>query len=500
MVKLHKKILLLFTLCFAIYTLSWVAVYFLGINKTLIQSEDTYPGLYLPVSLLENGTFYLDEYCRYLGCGPGTSKPFYLVEVGGHYLSFFPVGASILAIPVYFIPLKLGMVPTLTNVAVLGKITAALLVSGSVVFVYLIMRRLLGSCDPCGRHSTEAGTAVLRRVHGTASPATTKSVFGGLPFKLALAYAFGSSAFALSSQSLWQHGASQLFLSAALYFLVRGDDEPGLAPWAGLFLSFATLSRYTNAVSVIFLSIYYLTKFNWKSFFKYVGLGLLPLSWFLLYNFYYFGSFSNQGYAAQVVKYWTSPFPQGWLGLFISPSKGLFIYSPIFIFSFIGAFLYYRKLCSCGKALAAVGVRNGKAGTAVLRRVHGTASPATTEMIFHIFTFLPIIILVYSLIVGKWIHWFGGWAFSYRMLVDMTPYLAVMWVPLVQSEWWPRLRKWFWTAFVWSLGIQLMGIGFYNGSWHREYDLGELDQSWLWSVRNCEIVYYFRKLQNRVFK
>jgi len=428
-----RRTISIFLISFLVYTFSWVVVYSLGINKTLIQSEDTYPALYLPVSIVEKGTFYLEDYCQFLACGgPENRKPFYLVELDGHYLSFFPVGASILALPVYFLPLKLGLVVNSFNIAVLGRISAALMVSGSVVFVYLLLREFLEE-----RPS----------------------------FALALVYAFGSCSFGLSSQSLWQHAPSQLMLSLALYFLVLGQKNPSLARWAGLFLSIATLSRYTNAVSVIILSIFYLWRFGIREFFKYAALGLAPLGLFLLYHFHYFGSFGNQGYAGQIFKYWLGPFPSGFLGGWISPSKGILVYSPIFIFSLLGGWLFLRKKSE---------VREG------------------------LFGWIFALVIIYSLVVGKWVHWFGGWAFGYRMMVDMTPYLAFLWIPLVRSSWWEKVKKWFWVTVVWSVGIQLMGIGFYNGSWHRLYDQGYVDQSWLWSLKDSEMVYYVRKIMGKI--
>lgn len=94
---------------------------------------------------------------------------------------------------------------------------------------------------------------------------------------------------------MWQHGASQLMFALALYFLVRGFEEPKKTVWAGLFLSLPTLSRPTGAVVVVIVSFYLLLKvfFDGKGgrflvkqfkslyFFEYLFLGLLPLAVFL---------------------------------------------------------------------------------------------------------------------------------------------------------------------------------------------------------------------------
>lgn len=423
----------LFLFVAAVYFFSWLLVYSLGINETLIQSEDALPAFFLPAALVENGNFYLDDYyelliSRYPQPDDPQLTPFYLRKVAGHYVSAFPVVASILAVPVYFLPLKLGLPVTFETVGFLGHIGAALTVAGSVVVMHLIFRRFLSERLSAG---------------------------------LSLVYAFSTCSFALSSQSMWQHGASQLMLSFALYFLVRGFTDGRMAPWAGLFLSLATLSRHTNAISVILLSLYYLRRFGFKSFLKFTGLGFVPLGLFLTYTHIYFGSLANQGYATQIFTNWTGPFPGGFLGEWFSPSKGLLVYSPVFIFSLLGVWLLVRR---------------------------------RSEIRENLFGWIFAIVISHSLVLGKWIHWYGGYAFGYRMIVDMTPYLAFLWIPLVESAWWEKVRNWFGVAAIYSLGVQLMGVVFYNGVWHGLYDNGPRNQGWLWSIRDAELVYYLRRV------
>ena len=102
-------------------------------------------------------------------------------------------------------------------------------------------------------------------------------------------------------------------------------------------------------------------------------------------------------------------------------------------------------------------------------------------------------VIVYSLVVGKWYSWYGGRCFGYRMMTDMLPFFAFLWIPFVRSPYWEKSKKWFYAAAVWSVGIQLAGIAFYDGVWHNLYDDGS-QMSWLWSVRNCEKMYYLRRI------
>ena len=53
------KIVILSTL---VFFFSWLGVYKLGVNQLPIQSEDTLPAMFLPVTIIQEGTIYLDSY------------------------------------------------------------------------------------------------------------------------------------------------------------------------------------------------------------------------------------------------------------------------------------------------------------------------------------------------------------------------------------------------------------------------------------------------------
>ena len=78
-----------------------LAVY-LSNGKTL-GSGDTLPARYLPLALLQDGTFHLDAfpilYDERAREGRIDGLPYYLVRAKGHYVSWYPVGAPLLAVP-----------------------------------------------------------------------------------------------------------------------------------------------------------------------------------------------------------------------------------------------------------------------------------------------------------------------------------------------------------------------------------------------------------------
>ncbi len=477
MLKLLQKPLLVFFLAFFVYFFSWFFVYKTGINDTSIQSQDTLPALFVPASMSLEGNFNLDEYYELLISEhphpDGEGVPFYLKVVDGHFYSAFPVITGLFAVPIYFLPLRLGLPVTFETVAILGHVASAMMIALSVTFMYKIFRQL--------------------------------AIDGRRSLVLSLVYAFGTCSFALTSQGMWQHTASQLMFSLALYFLVLGFENPNRAVWSGLFLGLATLSRPTGALAVLFLSSYFLFRFSWLNFLKYVLLGLFPLAVFLAVPGLHEGVFA--GYASQVGSNWTAPFPQGFLGEWLSPSKGILVYSPVFLFSFIGVWLLIRGRAKINLGVSPAKISSNKIqitnksqssnfkifgtwglGFGISRRLNSLASRE------NLFYWVFVCIVIHSLTVGKWYHWYGGWAFGYRMMSDMIPFLAFLWVPFAKSKYWEDLKMWFFGAAFWSVGIQLAGIAFFDGVWHNLFDEGPNSQAWLWSIKNSEMLYYVRRL------
>jgi hypothetical protein len=188
-------------------------------------------------------------------------------------------------------------------------------------------------------------------------------------------------------------------------------------------------------------------------------LGLLPaILFFLWYNSTFYKSIANQGYSNQIFTEWKGRFPEGFLGLWLSPSKGILIYSPIFIFSFVGV---YKAAKNWRKNLQ--------------------------------YLTFGLIVLIHTLVLGKWKHWYGGWSFGYRMASDVMPFLILLLVPFIKSPLFQCLKKAFFVLFGFSFLVQLFGIVFFDGIWHSAYDLGYGNTSWLWSVKNSELVFNLRR-------
>ena len=472
----------IFVFSFIFYFFSWVLVDTLGINKLAVQSEDTIPAMFIPVTILKEGTIYTDTYYnmiiqRYphpddkdykLGLTPfylkkinPTADPTVCVEFGSqvkssdfdrlcntHYISAFPIISGLIAILVYILPVGLGMVITFENLAFLSHMAAALVMSLSGGVMYLLLNNYI-------------------------IKDSRKSLL------VTFIYLFSSVNFALISQALWQHGPVQLFLLLAIYMfagiIFEKQEKLDLKKTflGGLFMGISVLSRPTAGLPVIVLSVFLvyliLKSYSKKSLLQFLLLVVAGLTlcflFFVWYNKTYYISIENQGYFNQLGRSWLSKFPEGFLGMWISPSKGILTYSPVFLFSLLGAFIVFKR-------------KNYKEDSLYIASI--------------------IIILLHTLIVGRWKHWYGGWSFGYRMSSDILPFLTLLLVPYIKSDFFNKTKNIFVVLISISVLVQIMGIVFFDGVWHAAYDKGFDETSWLWSIKDSEMVFNIRRILVKV--
>jgi hypothetical protein len=397
-------------------------------NGRTIWTGDTLGARYLPLSILREGNFDLNEFPFLYS----PSIPYFVRVVNGHYVSDYPIGAALVALP-FYLPTALGPVsPTSPIVQELEKISAATIVALSAAVLYLTARRL--------------------SAHWMA-------------VALSVVYALGSSSLSVSSQALWQHGSSQLALSSALYCLVRGRSEVRWVGFAGFPLAFAVVSRPTDVLMALPISMYLLVHHRgqvWRA----IVTALPPILFQLLYNGWVFGNplrtqFSILG-GGRVI--WTTPLLEGLHGILLSPSRGLFVYSPIFVLSVVGAGLAWR--------------RNGD----VLLR------------------YLSVGVALTILLYSKLGIWWAGHTYGPRFLADLGPALTLLLFPLEGFLVRSRLLL---SAFVllatWSVAVHALGAFWDDLRWHVHVDVRNHPE-WLWSWSNNQLTNAVRAVARRVAK
>jgi hypothetical protein len=377
-------------------------------------SGDTEPAELLPISLLTEGNLDFNEFVS------SGDLPYPYRRVGGRVVSSYPIMAGLLNVPVYAAARVFG-VDSYAQRARLSMITASLIAALSVLFLYLALLRVYES----------SGQALF----------------------FALVYAFGTCVWSVASRGLWQHTPSLLFLCAALWLLLEGDDRK--IALAGLMLGLAVASRPTNVVLAAAGAAYVLLRRR-RAFPLFAALALLPAALVALYSWTYLGDVLAFGQAYRPGGF-TRHFLAGLAGLLVSPSRGLFVFSPVLLAGVAGGVLVWRSKAQ-----------------EPLRFLAGGAL---------------LLLALYSC----WGTWWGGSGFGYRLILEIVPILILL-LPLAWNRWIRRspLGRWVFFVFLgFSIFAQFLGAHVYPSSFGENLDL---EPARLWDVRESELVLCTRKL------
>lgn len=413
---------------------AFLAAVYLG-NGDYLPGNDARSNIYLSVAVLDYGSLSFDPgqfpsifQWRYRGTPPAGSAEsrslgelirtgevevdqpdYYLTKGAGDdvYVDSYGVGAGLSALPV-FAALKLAGHDAASDRTAAwygGKVAAALLVAGSAVFVFL------GALPFCTRRA-----ALL----------------------LGLAYGLGTGVWSTSSQTLWQHGPNEFFLALGAWLLIRsqeGTDRSAL--WCGAALAAAVFCRPTSLVVVVAVGLYFAVT-DRRALGRFV-MGGLPLAILLVtYNEHYLGSAWAFGQTAAWETgtalartgqpgLWQTSLWEGALGLLVSPSRGLFVFSPFLLFLWPScANLFRDRRCRVLIPLAAAS-------------------------------------LALMVVAFKWFDWWGGWCYGCRPLVDTMPMLTLLLAPTIGTRLGQRpWRRLFAASVAWSIALQLVGAFSYD--------------------------------------
>jgi hypothetical protein len=333
-------------------------------------------------------------------------KYFGVEEINGHYYSIFPIGVSLIAVPfVYgidkclsffpedFIRSRLNYPHGVINVvrfhAQIELFIASLIIALTAVFIYLIARLFL-----------ERKYSLL----------------------VTFIFAFCTSAWSTASRGLWQHGPSMLMLTIALYIILRAKERPWLIQFASLPLALSYVIRPTNSIPIFLLTILVLIQYR-QYFLRYLLWAMIIAIPFFIYNFKVYHSFLSEYYLPQRIGTSKHFFEALALNLF-SPGRGLFIFSPILLFSIYGMLLK---------------VKNNQADK--------------------LDYFLPGIIFLHWLAISSFgAAWWGGHTFGPRFFSDMIPYFIYFLIPVIAEI--PKLKGMRKTALV-SVLLFFITISFF---------------------------------------
>ena len=397
--------LLLGLVCFLVY----------NANLRQIGGGDTFPARYQPLILWHDGTLGLDANARLVGHGhlmiqdrkptAGAAGNAAYFEPQAYWMiytrhnqraSLYPLVTPLLVAPLYA-PAVMWLnthgweQPNIDRVAeLMEKLSASLLASIASVLMYLVLRR-----------ESERWSLLL-----------------------AVAFAFGTNTWMISSQALWQHGAAELLIALTL-LLVLASATPIRTAALGAVCVFMAANRPPDALiagAIIFFIVWSRRR---KAVWLLAG-AAVPVAALLYYNLSFIGHILG-GYALgkRPDEVFFRIDWSGIPGLLVSPTRGLLIFTPFLIFVPVGLIQRLRSSNSKGLALA--------------------------------FS----LAIVAQLLLYSQIDWRGGVSWGPRYLTDILPILLWMLVPalLVLR---PLARGLLIMAIVASVGVQTVGAFWYT--------------------------------------
>jgi hypothetical protein len=328
------------------FAIFWACVFVYAMNGRVdLNSSDNVTNTLLGFNWLQNHTLNFDAFRdSYLYRGGGI--PFYFIESPtGHLSARFPIGPALVTFPLavlYYAALKLAagfdwITGGIFNLFPAGfpdvasedfatyrqgfsKFAATVSTALTVVFFYLSTR--------------------LKFSPSVAAVST-------------FVFAFATGSWPICSQDLRQHTISNLLLAGVMLCLLKVERSEGkrrkqLLFLAGVFCGILPSARITSALFSAVIFLYVILTYRKEAVFFLLGLPsvLFHFGW----NLYYFGwnNLIVGGYISHIEKHpssyaWTfEQFRSGSLGLLLSPSNGILVFSPVLLFAIPGAYRLLR--------------------------------------------------------------------------------------------------------------------------------------------------------------
>ena len=372
-------------------------------NLRTIGSGDTMSARYLPLVLLHDGTLELSAQAHLGARGHPlafeTQRPagaagkvvyleptaYWMMRTREHALaSVYPVLTPLLVAPLY-LPAVAWLdahgweQPQVDRVAeLMEKLAASILAAAASVLIYLVLRR------EGNRWSVP----------------------------LALAFAFGTDTWMISSQALWQHGTAELLIALALLLVLSPASRVRICLLGAVCVLMAA-NRPPDALVAMAIGIFVVWR-CWRSAAWLVAGAVIPLAALLYYNLGFIGLLAG-GYG--LVRPPQNFFEHDWsglAGLLLSPTRGLLVFSPFLILVPAGL---ARRLRSPGSRVLAVAL-----GVAVAAQI-----------------------VLYAMV-----DWRAGVCWGPRYMTDILPVLAWMIAPAA-----PALRPFARGMFALAIGVSV---------------------------------------------
>jgi hypothetical protein len=161
---------------------------------------------------------------------------------------------------------------------------------------------------------------------------------------VALVFAFATAAWSTASRALWQHSPALLCTSLALLACVRSRDDKRYLWLLGAALGLGFTMRPTVAVAVVVLGVWSVVEHRREAW-RVAVAGAAVAVPFVAVNLAAYGSVLAPYYAGgrSLGHHVRIGFAESLLVQLVSPSRGLFVYTPFFLLAPIGLWLRRRN-------------------------------------------------------------------------------------------------------------------------------------------------------------
>lgn len=259
-----------------------------------------------------------------------------------------------------------------------------------------------------------------------------------------LIFALCTSMWSMSSRALWQHGPSILMMVASIYILITAEQEKKQGkniPYIGLFMAAAYTIRPTNFLPALLFTVYVFL-YHRRQLWRFLFYALLVAVPFFIYNLSVYHQLLPMYFTPREIlanpRFFYSLAVQ-----FFSPGRGLFLFSPILLFSFYGIYLKYKN-----------------------------------KSFYKFDYFLLLIALGHTIIAGAFIEWWYGHAIGPRLLIETLPILLYFMIPVIGE-----LKITDWRQKI----ITVLFISAALASLFIHYRSSTNQAVWLWNIKTVDV-------------
>lgn len=400
----------------------FLGVYLFSGMSPIGTSFDSRWTVYIAMSLWQHHDTNLDEYSKQI-----RESDFYGVECvdaagtvyphqpcSGHWYNSYPIGGPVLTAPLIVAAVE---IMTVMKPALARFHTSQPVIAGFLRGDYDIAHPLI-----------EMEVASLLLAATTVVIYFTARLY--LPVKraviLALLFALATSAYSVAGRAIWQHTPSMLLLAIIIYLLLRAEEQPALAAWAGIPVALSYTVRPTDSLFVLIFTAYVAARHR-KYLLRYFLAAAPVAALFLAYHYSIYHFPLSPYYRTPLDGFLPRNWPKfavGLAGNLISPARGLFVFTPVFVF-------------------------------AVWSMVRGKWKTPLSP-------WLAVLALLHWVAVSSYVaSWWAGHSYGPRFFADLTPVFVLFLIPYFQQ--WNGFSPAFRTVFV---ALALIGLAIHlRGGW-----------------------------------